>query len=128
MKYFFCFQITFDVCPYVFRRLSKNSCKTCIRSVLRRLGCKDIIMLNNKKRENMLQNLEVSKIFPTFATSKGEFAERMTTFMAFRGRFEPQSYEPSLFGADGFVLHGNLRNMSYWCGIFLFFTKRIKKK
>jgi hypothetical protein len=38
-----------------------------------------------------------------FATSKGEFAERMTTFMAIQGRFEPQPYEPSLFRADGFV-------------------------
>ena len=31
-----------------------------------------------------------------FATSKGEFAERMTTFVACKGRFEPQPYEPSL--------------------------------
>ena len=30
--------------------------------------------------------------------------------MAFPGRFEPQPYEPSLFGAGGFVLYGNLRN------------------
>ena len=54
--------------------------------------------------------LYLSEIMPIFAASKGEFAERMTTFMAFRGRFEPQPYEPSLFGADGFVLYGNLRD------------------
>ena len=40
--------------------------------------------------------MEDKRKIPIFAASKGEFAERMTTFMASKGRFEPQTYEPSL--------------------------------
>jgi len=31
---------------------------------------------------SLLENLQISEIMPIFAVSKGEFAERMTTFMA----------------------------------------------
>jgi hypothetical protein len=36
------------------------------------------------------KNLQIKEIVLIFASSKGEFAERMTTFMAFKGRSEPQ--------------------------------------
>jgi len=36
------------------------------------------------------KNLQIKEIVLIFASSKGEFAERMTTFMACKGRFEPQ--------------------------------------
>ena len=45
---------------------------------------------NVKQAIFYLNNLEYSKILRIFAASKGEFAERMTTFMACKGRFEPQ--------------------------------------
>ena len=37
------------------------------------------------------KSLEDNKNMLIFASSKGEFAERMTTFMACKGRFEPQA-------------------------------------
>ena len=40
--------------------------------------------------------MQVQENMLIFAASIGEFAERMTTFMACKGRFEPQPYEPSL--------------------------------
>jgi hypothetical protein len=42
------------------------------------------------KQKKVLKNLEDKRKMSIFAASKGEFAERMTTFMACKGRFEPQ--------------------------------------
>ena len=44
----------------------------------------------DSKSKKVSKNLECSEIMLIFAASKGEFAERMTTFMACKGRFEPQ--------------------------------------
>ena len=67
---------------------------------IRRLGdtcCKDTNKMWNKhlfdwkicKKES--NYLEWNRNMLIFAASKGEFAERMTTFMTCKGRFEPQN-------------------------------------
>ena len=56
---------------------------------------------------SLLENLQISEIMPIFTVSKGEFAERMTTFMALWVVSSPKYNEPSLF-SGGFVVYVQL--------------------
>ena len=49
------------------------------------------MLFEQKICKKLRKSLEDTRNMLIFAASKGEFAERMTTFMACKGRFEPQA-------------------------------------
>ena len=63
-----------------------------------------------KTQRKTFKSLEFTKIVRNFAASIQGNSQKGWQPLWPSGRFEPQPYEPSLFGVDGFVLYRYLRN------------------
>ncbi len=63
-----------------------------------------------KSSKNKAKSLELTRKVPIFGTSIRGIRRKDDNLYGSLSRFEPQLYEPSLFGVDGFVLYWFLRN------------------